>query len=66
VGLTWGVIGVPSAIALGGSSQLRVEPAKWDSLGAYARFPQGLPDDVDPGSLVPAQEPPRSPPPPER
>lgn len=58
VGLTWGAIGVPSAMSLGESSRLRVTPAKWDSLSAYARFPQGLPEGVDPDSLVPGQTPP--------
>jgi hypothetical protein len=57
VALTWGVIGIPSAMSLGESSQLHVTPAKWDSLSAYARFPQGLPDGVDPGSLAPKKSP---------
>jgi len=57
VGLTWGLIGVPSAMSLGNSSHLQVQPAQWDSLNGYARFPQGLPEGVDPGALVPLKTP---------
>jgi hypothetical protein len=51
--VTWGALGVPSAKALADSSQLRVKPRDWDKLRPYARFPQGLPDGLDPLALAP-------------
>jgi hypothetical protein len=47
----WAVIGGPAAAALGRSSQLRVKPRELESLRPYARFPQGLPEGVDPHQL---------------
>ena len=54
VGLGWGLIGVPSAIGLGRSSRLLVTSSELDTLRPYARLPQGLPEGLDPGQLVPA------------
>ena len=55
--LSWGALGIPSAMGLAKSSQLRIKPSSWDSLRPYARFPQGLPDGVDPASLAPKPSP---------
>lgn len=57
VALTWGVIGIPSAVSLGKSSELHVDPADWEALRAHARFPQGLPEGVDPASLAAKKSP---------
>jgi hypothetical protein len=57
--LTWGAIGVPSVMALSESSQLRVKSPNWETLRRYARFPQGLPEGLDPEALAPAPRTPK-------
>jgi len=52
--LLWGGIGAPSAYSLARSSRRVVERAKLDALSAYARFPQGLPEGVDPEAFAAA------------
>lgn len=49
--LSWALIGGPSAVSLGRSSQLRVRGPDFEPLRSYARFPQGLPEGLDPTSL---------------
>jgi hypothetical protein len=49
--VSWGALGIPSAMGFAESSQLRVKPSSWETLRPYARFPQGLPNGVDPASL---------------
>ncbi|MFI5183342.1 MAG: hypothetical protein ACHQNV_03005 [Vicinamibacteria bacterium] len=51
VGATWAVIGGLSAASLQQSSRLPVRPPAWETLRPYARFPQGLPPDLDPAIL---------------
>jgi hypothetical protein len=52
--LPWGLIGGPSAAGLAKSSRVFIERSELDRLQPYARFPQGLPEGLDPGRLVPA------------
>jgi hypothetical protein len=47
----WGLIGGPAAASLAKSSQLRVKGPDFTPLRPYARFPQGLPEGLDPASL---------------
>jgi hypothetical protein len=47
----WALIGGPAAASLGRSSQLRVSRPELESLRPYARFPQGLPEGLDPTLL---------------
>jgi hypothetical protein len=47
----WGLVGGPAAAGLSKSSQLRVEGPDFTPLKPYARFPQGLPEGLDPASL---------------
>jgi hypothetical protein len=47
----WAALGAPSAKSLEKSSRLLVGGPDFTSLRPYARFPQGLPEGLDPGSL---------------
>jgi hypothetical protein len=49
----WGLIGGPAAASLGKSSQLRVRGPDFEPLRPYARFPQGVPEGLDPAVLPP-------------
>lgn len=51
VGLTWLLFGGLSAASLESSSVERVRAPHFESLKSYARFPQGLPEQVDPNGL---------------
>lgn len=51
---TWLLLGGLSAASLENSSKLRVDRPDWQRLAPFARFPQGLPADVDPKALEPA------------
>lgn len=53
VAATWALIGLPAAVSLGRSSELRVRPPGWDALKPYARFPQGAPEGLDLNGLSP-------------
>ncbi len=53
---TWLVLGGLSAVSLDGSSALRVNGPRFEALRPYARFPQGLPEGLDPKALPPAPE----------
>ena len=50
--LWWGVIGGLSALSLEASSRQDFRPWEYDLLRAYARFPQGLPERYDAGTLA--------------
>jgi hypothetical protein len=47
----WALFGGPAAHGLGKSSELRVSAPNFAMLRPYARFPQGLPQGVEPASL---------------
>ena len=47
VALSWVFWGGLAAASADASSKLRIDAARWDSLRAYARFPQGIPAGVD-------------------
>lgn len=49
--LTWGVLGVPAAVGFARTSQLHVKPSDWETLRPFARFPQGIPEGLDPATL---------------
>jgi hypothetical protein len=49
----WGLIGGPSAAGLARSSRVFIERSELDSLRPYARFPQGMPEGLDPAALLP-------------
>ena len=51
--LAWGLIGGPSALGLEKSSRVLVRGPDFEALRPYARFPQGLPDDLDLALLAP-------------
>ena len=58
--LSWGLVGVLSTASLEKSSRVVVRGPDYSSLRAYARYPQGLPEGLDPASLVrPPTAPPR-------
>jgi hypothetical protein len=47
----WAALGVPSAASLEKSGRLFVHGPDFTPLRPYARFPQGLPEGLDPGSI---------------
>jgi len=51
-GLGWGLIGAPSAASLAKSSRVIIDRSSLDALRPYARFPQGLPEGLDPAALA--------------
>ena len=58
--LSWGLIGTLSTGSLEKSSRVVVRGPDFSSLRPYARYPQGLPEGLDPASLVrPPTAPPR-------
>jgi hypothetical protein len=52
----WAAIGVPASLNLAKSSGLVVKPDGLDQLRAYARFPQGVPQGLDPTGLARAPQ----------
>jgi hypothetical protein len=52
---SWALLGAPSAASLAKSSRLFVHGPDFTPLRPYARFPQGLPEGLDPGSLHPGK-----------
>ncbi len=48
----WGVLGGLSALSLEASSLQDFRPGEYEGLRAYARFPQGLPEYYDAGTLA--------------
>jgi hypothetical protein len=52
----WTVIGVPATLNLAKTSGLVVKPDGLDKLRAYARFPQGVPQGLDPTGLARAPQ----------
>ncbi len=50
--IPWALVGIPSAASLEKSSRVFLRPEDRDALAPYARFPQGLPEGVDPQSLA--------------
>lgn len=53
VGSTWLALGGLSAVQLERSSTIRMNGPGFESLRPYARFPQGLPEGLDPKTLPP-------------
>ena len=56
---TWLALGGVSAASLERSSKLEVRGPNWEVLKPYARFPQGLPEELDPKSLAQARSAPK-------
>ena len=52
-GIPWAAIGWPSASGLEKSSRVLVRAPNFEDLRPYARYPQGLPEGLDPATLVP-------------
>lgn len=50
--LPWALVGVPSVASLERSSRVFFGPEDREALVPYARFPQGLPEGLDPQSLA--------------
>jgi hypothetical protein len=50
--IPWALVGIPSAASLEKSSRVFVGPENREALAPYARFPQGLPEGLDPQSLA--------------
>lgn len=50
--IPWALVGIPSASSLEKSSRVFVGPENREALVPYARFPQGLPEGLDPQSLA--------------
>lgn len=50
--IPWALVGIPSAASLEKSSRVFLSSENREALVPYARFPQGLPDGLDPQSLA--------------
>ena len=50
--IPWALVGIPSAASLEKSSRVFLGPDNREALVPYARFPQGLPEGLDPRSLA--------------
>ena len=57
--VSWGLFGGLSAAGLEKSSRVMVRAPDFDGLRPYARYPQGLPEGLDPATLVRKAEKPR-------